>query len=237
MDPRPNLIFIVADDLGYADLGCYGGRDAEFGAGVAGARRAWPRDGLRFTQGYSNSPVCSPTRFALMTGALAVPAARRGRGADQQQEPRQHHAGPAARAPDAALAAARRRLPHRADRQVAPGLSAGLRAAALGLRGVLRADGGRRRLLHPCRFGRPARPVRRRRPSSPRDGYLTDLITQRARGLGAAHGRRAGALLPEPALHRAALAVGDARRPRAGARPEGQPVPPGTAATSTPTAA
>jgi hypothetical protein len=33
---------------------------------------------MRFTQGYANSPVCSPTRFALMTGALPVPPARRG---------------------------------------------------------------------------------------------------------------------------------------------------------------
>ena len=118
---RPNIVFIVADDLGFADLGCYGGR------GVRRCRRCstgWRRNGLRFTQGYANSPVCSPTRFALMTGALPVPAARRGRGADQQQEPRQHHARPAARAPDPALAAARGRLPHRADRQVAPGLSA-----------------------------------------------------------------------------------------------------------------
>jgi len=64
---RPNLIWIVADDLGYADLGCYGGRDASFGA-VSPVLDRLAADGLRFTQGYSNSPVCSPTRFALMTG-------------------------------------------------------------------------------------------------------------------------------------------------------------------------
>ena len=63
---RPNIVFIVADDLGYADLGCYGGRDASFGP-VSPCSMAWP-PGLKLTQGYSNSPVCSPTRFALMTG-------------------------------------------------------------------------------------------------------------------------------------------------------------------------
>ena len=63
---RPNLIYIVADDLGFADLGCYGGRDADFGA-VSPHIDALAAGGLRFTQGYSNSPVCSPTRFALMT--------------------------------------------------------------------------------------------------------------------------------------------------------------------------
>ena len=65
---RPaNVVFIVADDLGFADLGCYGGRDASFGP-VSPRLDALARGGLRFTQGYSNSPVCSPTRFALMTG-------------------------------------------------------------------------------------------------------------------------------------------------------------------------
>ena len=64
---RPNFVFIVADDLGYADLGCYGGRAAEFGA-VSPHIDALAAAGLRFTEGYSNAPVCSPTRFALMTG-------------------------------------------------------------------------------------------------------------------------------------------------------------------------
>ena len=60
---RPNFVFILADDLGYADLGCYGGRTP-----CSPALDAMAADGLRFTDGYSNSPVCSPTRFALMTG-------------------------------------------------------------------------------------------------------------------------------------------------------------------------
>ena len=64
---RPNIIFIVADDLGYADLGCYGGRDASFGP-VSPVLDGLAAQGLKLTQGYSNSPVCSPTRFALMTG-------------------------------------------------------------------------------------------------------------------------------------------------------------------------
>jgi arylsulfatase A-like enzyme len=63
---RPNIVFIVADDLGFADLGCYGGRDARFGP-VSPVLDQLAANGLRFTQGYSNSPVCSPTRFALMT--------------------------------------------------------------------------------------------------------------------------------------------------------------------------
>ncbi|MGH8847014.1 MAG: sulfatase-like hydrolase/transferase, partial [Polaromonas sp.] len=63
---RPNIIFIVADDLGFADLGCYGGREAAFGP-VSPVLDSLAAKGLRLTQGYANSPVCSPTRFALMT--------------------------------------------------------------------------------------------------------------------------------------------------------------------------
>ena len=64
---RPNIVFIVADDLGYADLGCYGGRDASFGP-VSPVLDGLAARGLKLTQGYSSSPVCSPPRCALMTG-------------------------------------------------------------------------------------------------------------------------------------------------------------------------
>ncbi|MEP6558983.1 MAG: sulfatase-like hydrolase/transferase [Burkholderiales bacterium] len=60
---RPNIVFVVADDLGFADLGCYGGR-----APVSPTLDRLAANGLLLTDGYSNAPVCSPTRFALMTG-------------------------------------------------------------------------------------------------------------------------------------------------------------------------
>ena len=69
---RPNFVFILADDLGHADLGCYGGRG--FDTLRPGTRSCSPHldamaaQGLRFTDGYANSSVCSPTRFALITG-------------------------------------------------------------------------------------------------------------------------------------------------------------------------
>ncbi|MEK9720447.1 MAG: sulfatase-like hydrolase/transferase [Quisquiliibacterium sp.] len=84
---RPNIIFIVADDLGFADLGCYGGRQGQFGD-VSPNIDALARQGLRFTQGYANAPVCSPTRFGLMTmryqyrlrGALEEPISTKTKG-------------------------------------------------------------------------------------------------------------------------------------------------------------
>lgn len=61
--PRPNVLLILADDLGYSDLGCYGSRNIR-----TRALDSLARGGLRFTNCYSNAPVCSPTRAALMTG-------------------------------------------------------------------------------------------------------------------------------------------------------------------------
>jgi len=59
----PNIIFILADDLGYADVSCYGRRDFT----TPNIDRIAAR-GMRFLQGYANSAVCSATRLALITG-------------------------------------------------------------------------------------------------------------------------------------------------------------------------
>jgi arylsulfatase A-like enzyme len=94
---RPNIIYIVADDLGFADLGCYGGRDAEFGP-VSPVLDRLAASGIKFTQGYSNSPVCSPTRFAMITaryqyrlrGAAEEPINSRSKGSTTLGLPPEH---------------------------------------------------------------------------------------------------------------------------------------------------
>jgi arylsulfatase A-like enzyme len=60
---KPNIVFILADDLGYADLSCYGQRDYT----TPNIDRL-ATEGLKFTQGYSSSPDCSATRVALISG-------------------------------------------------------------------------------------------------------------------------------------------------------------------------
>ena len=60
---RPNIIFILADDLGYADLSCYGRPDFK----TPNIDRI-AAGGTRFLQAYANSSVCSATRTALITG-------------------------------------------------------------------------------------------------------------------------------------------------------------------------
>lgn len=69
MGKQPNIVFILADDLGYADLGCTGARDVyNQPIDVSPNLDAMAREGMRFTRGYANSALCSPTRFALITG-------------------------------------------------------------------------------------------------------------------------------------------------------------------------
>ena len=60
---RPNIVLIMADDLGYGDLSCYGSDDIK-----TPNIDALAKHGIRFTDYHSNGAVCSPTRAALMTG-------------------------------------------------------------------------------------------------------------------------------------------------------------------------
>lgn len=60
---KPNFLFILIDDLGWADLGCYGSDFYE-----TPRIDEMARSGVRFTNAYAASPVCSPTRAAIMTG-------------------------------------------------------------------------------------------------------------------------------------------------------------------------
>lgn len=62
----PNIIFILADDLGYGDLGCYGQELIE----TPHIDRL-AREGIRFTQAYAGGPVCTPSRSVFLTGLHA----------------------------------------------------------------------------------------------------------------------------------------------------------------------
>ena len=63
---RPNIIFIMADDLGYADLSCTGSHHIK-----TPAIDSIAANGINLRQGYSSTPICSPTRTALLTGCYA----------------------------------------------------------------------------------------------------------------------------------------------------------------------
>ena len=78
VDSRPNIILVMADDLGWSDIGCYGGEiDTPHIDSLA-------RDGLRFTQFYNNA-ICGPTRASLLTGLYCQQVGHRG---DRWNEPK-----------------------------------------------------------------------------------------------------------------------------------------------------
>ena len=62
-EKKPNVIYIMADDLGYGELGCYGQKKIKTPHLDTLAKR-----GMRFTQHYAGTSVCAPTRCSLMTG-------------------------------------------------------------------------------------------------------------------------------------------------------------------------
>ena len=60
---RPNIVFILIDDFGYADSGPYGAKDIR----TPNMDRL-AREGVKFTDFYANAPVCTPTRCGFITG-------------------------------------------------------------------------------------------------------------------------------------------------------------------------
>jgi arylsulfatase A-like enzyme len=74
---RPNIIFIMADDLGYGDLGCYGQQRIK-----TPAIDRLAAEGMRFTDFYAGSTVCAPSRCVLMTGYHTGRCFIRGNGKD-----------------------------------------------------------------------------------------------------------------------------------------------------------
>src|SRR5678816_2364914 len=62
-DQKPNIVFILADDLGVNDLSCYGRQEH-----LTPHLNQLAAQGVRFTTAYCAQPICSPTRAALMTG-------------------------------------------------------------------------------------------------------------------------------------------------------------------------
>ncbi len=68
---RPNIILVMADDLGWSDIGCYSGEiPTPYIDSLA-------RDGLRFAQFYNNA-ICGPTRASLLTGLYCQRVGHRG---------------------------------------------------------------------------------------------------------------------------------------------------------------
>lgn len=66
---KPNFVIIYCDDLGYGDLGCFGSKEAK-----TPNLDSLAKSGVRFTNWYSNSPVCSPSRASLLTGRYPMRA-------------------------------------------------------------------------------------------------------------------------------------------------------------------
>ncbi|QDU98011.1 arylsulfatase [Lignipirellula cremea] len=77
---RPNIILVMADDLGWSDVGCYGGEIP------TPAIDSLARDGMLFTQFYNNS-ICGPTRASLLTGLYCQQVGHRG---DHWNDPKDH---------------------------------------------------------------------------------------------------------------------------------------------------
>ena len=169
---KPNIVFIMADDLGYADVSCYGQRDYT----TPNIDRL-AIEGLKFTQAYSNSANCSPTRTALITGRYQKRLAVGLEEPIGEETPKNVGLPPSHPTLPSLLKKA-----GYATTLVGKwhsGFLPELQPAQERLRPFLRYLGRRRGLFRSRRRSRPARSMRRRCRST-RHGYMTNLLGDRA---------------------------------------------------------
>ncbi len=161
----PSIVLIIADDLGYGDVGCFGGDLVTPHLDRAG------EGGARLTSFYAAAPVCTPSRYAMMTGRWPHRSADGLDGVLMMFDER--HAGRGLRAGEITVAEdLRGGVPHGAGRQVAP----------RSRRGVEPADGARVRRLPRLLTGPVGRPstVSMRAGALPAaDGDLQDAVDPR----------------------------------------------------------
>ena len=72
---KPNILIILADDLGYGDVGCYNSKAKAPTPNID----QFARDGMRFTDAHSSATVCTPSRYSLLTGQMAFRVPRGGK--------------------------------------------------------------------------------------------------------------------------------------------------------------
>jgi hypothetical protein len=107
-DAKPNIIIIIADDVGYGDVGCYGATQVK-----TPKIDRLAAQGLRFTDAHSTSATCTPSRYSLLTGEYAF--RRKGTGILPGKRASDHRAG----AEHLALSPQAGRLRHGLRRQMA----------------------------------------------------------------------------------------------------------------------
>ena len=202
---RPNVLFILADDLGYGDLSCYGRPDYD-----TPVLDRFAEQGMKFMSAYAAAPVCTPTRCAFVTGRYPQ---RFQVGLEEPLTPATPDLALPPNQPTIATHAERRRVRHRLIGKWHLGLKpqyGPIRHGYDEFFGILAGATDYFTHARPEDGGGVTHDLYENEEPVERDGYLTDLLTERAVSyIERAHER---ALLPESPLQRSARAVGRAAR-------------------------